>query len=249
MTQIVFMLFEDVVQPKDSASRYKVDVLFSPGVKGRQELLSDELSGPLKKDSPDMPAKTIPWVKRLVLSDTEALLKVQTSSKSPMSRRLSSPANPLRSTSDSTLFRQSRTSAGSCSLQTCSVDSLGIISPPLLERDSQTPLENLEALRDSTDIEQGKQFNSSKPISIEESDIMAHTEQGNKVQQFSKPVLHVTEESKDSTNKPESGPVNAMRYIASAPTLLSLDGGQEEQGPSTGFGKSPESQQILQEGG
>ena len=39
MTQIVLLLFEDMSQLEHSDSRYQVDLLFSPGVKGRQDLL------------------------------------------------------------------------------------------------------------------------------------------------------------------------------------------------------------------
>jgi len=40
MAQIVFMLFEDKQEPEDSEDRYKVEVHFSPGAKGREEIIA-----------------------------------------------------------------------------------------------------------------------------------------------------------------------------------------------------------------
>ena len=78
MTQIVIMLFEDVSQPEDSEQRYRVEVHFSPGVKGRLELLqkgyNDSKEIPLgassstssgTKSSLDEVSKSSMWVKRL----------------------------------------------------------------------------------------------------------------------------------------------------------------------------------------
>ena len=39
MTQILFQLFEDPHQPSDSPSRYLINVHFSPGVRGREDLI------------------------------------------------------------------------------------------------------------------------------------------------------------------------------------------------------------------
>ena len=78
MTQIVIMLFEDVSQPECSEQRYRVEVHFSPGVKGRLELLQkgykESKEFPLgassstctvTKSSPDEVSKSSMWVKRL----------------------------------------------------------------------------------------------------------------------------------------------------------------------------------------
>jgi hypothetical protein len=78
MTQIVFMLFEDVNKPEDSLDKYHVDIHFSPGIKGRAELTSTNGSSTLlKKSSPELPEK-LPqfFVKRLshisVMGGTES---------------------------------------------------------------------------------------------------------------------------------------------------------------------------------
>ena len=66
MTQIVFMLFEDVNKPEDSLDKYHVDIHFSPGIKGRAELVTDGSSALLKKSSPELPEKSPQiFVKRL----------------------------------------------------------------------------------------------------------------------------------------------------------------------------------------
>ena len=67
MTQIVFMLFEDVNKPEDSLDKYHVDIHFSPGIKGRAELATDGSSSLVKKSSPELPEKSPPkiFVKRL----------------------------------------------------------------------------------------------------------------------------------------------------------------------------------------
>jgi len=44
MTQIVFLLFENIQAPKDSKDRYKVEIHFSPGAKGREEIIASGLS-------------------------------------------------------------------------------------------------------------------------------------------------------------------------------------------------------------
>ena len=40
MAQIVFLLFEDRQEPEDSEDRYKVEVHFTPGGKGREEVVA-----------------------------------------------------------------------------------------------------------------------------------------------------------------------------------------------------------------
>ena len=40
MAQIVFLLFEDKQEPEDSEDRYKVEVHFTPGGKGREEIVT-----------------------------------------------------------------------------------------------------------------------------------------------------------------------------------------------------------------
>ena len=68
MTQIVFMLFEDISKPEDSLDKYHVDIHFSPGIKGRAELGSSDggSSTLLKKSSPELPEKSPQFfVKRL----------------------------------------------------------------------------------------------------------------------------------------------------------------------------------------
>jgi len=40
MTQFVFLLFENGQVPVDSADRYKIEIHFSPGAKGREEIIS-----------------------------------------------------------------------------------------------------------------------------------------------------------------------------------------------------------------
>ena len=44
MAQIVFMLFEDKQEPEDSEERYKVEIHFTPGAKGREEIIASEES-------------------------------------------------------------------------------------------------------------------------------------------------------------------------------------------------------------
>ena len=40
MTQFVFLLFENGQVPVDSENRYKIEIHFSPGAKGREEITS-----------------------------------------------------------------------------------------------------------------------------------------------------------------------------------------------------------------
>ena len=40
MTQIVFLLFENSQAPTDSKDRYRVEIHFSPGAKGREEIIA-----------------------------------------------------------------------------------------------------------------------------------------------------------------------------------------------------------------
>ena len=66
MTQIVFMLFEDISKPEDSLDKYHVDIHFSPGIKGRAELITDGSSSLVKKSSPELPEKSLQvFVKRI----------------------------------------------------------------------------------------------------------------------------------------------------------------------------------------
>ena len=44
MAQIVFLLFEDKQEPEDSEDRYKVEVHFTPGGKGREEIVEGDKS-------------------------------------------------------------------------------------------------------------------------------------------------------------------------------------------------------------
>ena len=44
MTQIVFLLFENSRAPTDSKDRYRVEIHFSPGAKGREEITAGGLS-------------------------------------------------------------------------------------------------------------------------------------------------------------------------------------------------------------
>ena len=44
MAQIVFLLFEDKQEPEDSEDRYKVEVHFTPGGKGREEIITGDKS-------------------------------------------------------------------------------------------------------------------------------------------------------------------------------------------------------------
>ena len=44
MAQVVFLLFEDKREPKDSEDRYKVEVHFTSGSKGREEIITGDKS-------------------------------------------------------------------------------------------------------------------------------------------------------------------------------------------------------------
>ena len=44
MAQIVFLLFENSRAPRDSKDRYKVEIHFSPGAKGREEIIASGLN-------------------------------------------------------------------------------------------------------------------------------------------------------------------------------------------------------------
>ena len=71
MTQIVFMLFEDVRKPENSMDKFHVDIHFSPGIKGRRELIFDGSSVLLMKSSPELSEKSPQvFVKRLLHSTT-----------------------------------------------------------------------------------------------------------------------------------------------------------------------------------
>jgi len=51
MAQIVFLLFEDKQEPEDSEDRYKVEVHFTPGGKGREEIITGDKSVGSSSDS------------------------------------------------------------------------------------------------------------------------------------------------------------------------------------------------------
>lgn len=65
MTQFVFLLFENGQEPVDSKDRYKIEIHFSPGAKGREEIIaagespsclgldSKKTVFPLKRQLPD----------------------------------------------------------------------------------------------------------------------------------------------------------------------------------------------------
>jgi len=69
MTQIVFLLFENSRVPEDSEERYKVEVHFSPGAKGREEIIaSGESASSLGLDY----KKTIIPLKRMLPDEDSA---------------------------------------------------------------------------------------------------------------------------------------------------------------------------------
>ena len=68
MAQIVFMLFEDKQKPKDSEERYKVEVHFSPGARGREEIIASGESVDSAENAKADLSKTLMYtsLKRLV---------------------------------------------------------------------------------------------------------------------------------------------------------------------------------------
>ena len=124
MTQIVIMLFEDDSEPYDSDTRYRVDVHFSPGVKGSEEMakwLCKERSTPSLKLSPDMVSKSSSmWVKRLVVDDgaprqlgTEPIHIPHYKSSSAVTRKFPDSATyNLKSASEGQLTKRPRGSLG-----------------------------------------------------------------------------------------------------------------------------------------
>ena len=51
MAQIVFLLFEDKQEPKDSEGHYKVEVHFTPGGKGREEIIAVDKAAHLSTEN------------------------------------------------------------------------------------------------------------------------------------------------------------------------------------------------------
>ena len=128
LTQIVILLFEDLSQPEGSDTRYKVDLLFSPGVKRCCQYLAGS-SGPLKTSfsssvllgsSPDRERKLMgpQWVKRFppvtTNRDDDSRRAWPHHRHSPPStiRRTSLPSFSLRSASDSCIETHSTTGRG-----------------------------------------------------------------------------------------------------------------------------------------
>ena len=68
MAQIVFMLFEDKQEPEDSEERYKVEIHFTPGAKGREEIIASEESVDSAENAKADISKTLLYtsLKRLV---------------------------------------------------------------------------------------------------------------------------------------------------------------------------------------
>lgn len=101
MTQFVFMLFEDVTKPEGSADKYHVDIHFSPGIKGRRELIFEGSSTLLKKSSPELPEKSPQvFVKRLshgsMVSASEGVaIKIGTDSTGSASQKKLSASSSL----------------------------------------------------------------------------------------------------------------------------------------------------------
>ena len=101
MTQFVFMLFEDVTKPEGSTDKYHVDIHFSPGIKGRRELIFEGSSTLLKKSSPELPEKSPQvFVKRLshgsMVSASEGVaIKIGTDSTGSASQKKLSASSSL----------------------------------------------------------------------------------------------------------------------------------------------------------
>jgi len=85
MTQIVFMLYEDVAKNKGEEGKFKVDVRFSPGVKAHLDPLDEDFGSSgseLFDNSPDIP-KLSTFVKRLSADVQQT---------DPRGRRISAPS-------------------------------------------------------------------------------------------------------------------------------------------------------------
>ena len=125
MTQIVIMLYEDFSQPLHSEQRYRVEIHFSPGVKGRLELLQkgcrqpkdlslgfSSTDGAGTKISPDQASKSPMWVKRLPATLVEGTVRqsnatiLGSKSTPTVLRKISDPMIPKRSNSEVQLKKQ-----------------------------------------------------------------------------------------------------------------------------------------------
>ena len=125
MTQIVIMLYEDFSQSLDSEQRYRVEIHFSPGVKGRLELLQkgcrqqkdlslgfSSTDGAGTKISPDQVSKSPMWVKRLPATLVEGTVRqtnasILGSKSTPvLSRKISEPTISQRSNSEVQLLKK-----------------------------------------------------------------------------------------------------------------------------------------------
>ena len=118
MTQIVFMLFENITEPLDSKLRYRVDVQFSPGVKGREDVLKGTIREHSADSSPECGhGKPGMWVKRLPvtfdalaeglsLEDDHHNMLTMSPSSILRHRKMSAPDASLRSASESQLLKK-----------------------------------------------------------------------------------------------------------------------------------------------
>ena len=125
MTQIGIMLYEDFSQSLDSEQRYRVEIHFSPGVKGRLELLQkgcrqpkdlllgfSSTDGAGTKISPDQASKSPMWVKHLPATLVEGTVRqtnastVGSKSTPAVSRKMSEPTMSQRSNSEVQLLKK-----------------------------------------------------------------------------------------------------------------------------------------------
>ena len=125
MTQIVIMLYEDFSQSLDSEQRYRVEIHFSPGVKGRLELLQkgckqqkdlslgfSSTDGAGTKISPDQVLKSPMWVKRLPATLVEGTVRqtnasiLGSKSTPTVLRKMSEPLMSERSNSEVQLLKK-----------------------------------------------------------------------------------------------------------------------------------------------
>ena len=125
MTQIVFMLFENVTEPPESEIRYRVDVQFSPGVKGREDILKGtirEHPTASQKSSPELGPSV--WVKRLPVGfeamaenlmrnvlEVEHYPLLSKSVPSLACRKMSAPEMSFRSVSETLLFKEKQSAS------------------------------------------------------------------------------------------------------------------------------------------
>ena len=162
MTQIVFMLFEDVNKPEDSLDKYHVDIHFSPGIKGRAELTTDRSSSLMKKSSPELPEKSLPkvFVKRLphggIIGSSESGVHVHgtcilpsVSRAKPSGEGLNSGPNSTTTTHD--FFRRYVTASRSTAAALLGSNSTTKLSPQgdLLEKRRTSVPINLRSFSDT----------------------------------------------------------------------------------------------------